>query len=177
MPVHITIVEDDEDIAALVAYNLERQGWKCTLVHHGTEGWEQIRSSLPDCVILDMMLPGMDGYQVCTEIRKTSRVPIIMLTAKGETFDKVLGLELGADDYVTKPFNPLELIARVKSQLRRYTKLGNKAAVNENLYQTGGLVINDDLKELINLIKQNKNKLNRRNLNEEKFKRFDFFTG
>ena len=122
MPVQITIVEDDEDIAALVAYNLERQGWKCTLVHHGTEGWEQIRSNLPDCVILDMMLPGMDGMEILQEMKEhdsTRNIPALFLTARSELDDRLEGLRLGADDYVTKPFSSKELVLRVRNLLHR----------------------------------------------------------
>ncbi len=122
MPVQITIVEDDEDIAALVAYNLERQGWHCTLVHHGTEGWEQIRSSMPDCVILDMMLPGMDGMEILQEMKEheaTRNIPALFLTARGELDDRLEGLRLGADDYVTKPFSSKELVLRVRNILHR----------------------------------------------------------
>ena len=122
MPVQITIVEDDEDIAALVAYNLERQGWHCTLVHHGTEGWEQIRSTVPDCVILDMMLPGMDGMEILQEMKEheaTRNIPALFLTARGELDDRLEGLRLGADDYVTKPFSSKELVLRVRNILHR----------------------------------------------------------
>ena len=98
--------------------------------------------------MIDVMMPRLDGLRATLKIRQESSIPIIILSAKSEDADKILGLNVGADDYVTKPFNPLELTARVKSQLRRYTKLGTKATTNENIYQTGGLIINDDLKEV-----------------------------
>ena len=100
-------------------------------------------------ILMDIMMPQMDGITAMTKIREKSNIPIILLTAKSEDADKILGLNVGADDYVTKPFNPLELVARVKSQLRRYTRLGAAVPVeNDHIYETGGLSINDDLKEV-----------------------------
>lgn len=116
----ILIVDDDMHIAELVSLYVEKEGYETKEVYDGREAVQMVSAFQPDLVLLDLMLPGMDGYQVCAEIRKTSRVPVIMLTAKGETFDKVLGLELGADDYIVKPFDPKELVARVKAVLRRY---------------------------------------------------------
>lgn len=116
----ILIVDDDMHIAELVSLYVEKEGFETKEVHDGREAIQMVSAFQPDLILLDLMLPGMDGYQVCAEIRKTSRVPVIMLTAKGETFDKVLGLELGADDYIVKPFDPKELVARVKAVLRRY---------------------------------------------------------
>lgn len=116
----ILIVDDDVHIAELVSLYVEKEGYETKEVYDGREAIQAASAFQPDLILLDLMLPGMDGYQVCAEIRKTSRVPIIMLTAKGETFDKVLGLELGADDYIVKPFDPKELVARVKAVLRRY---------------------------------------------------------
>ena len=116
----ILIVDDDLHIAELISLYMMKDGYETEEVYDGREAIKAAESFQPDLILLDLMLPGMDGYQVCTEIRKTSRVPIIMLTAKGETFDKVLGLELGADDYIVKPFDPKELVARVKAVLRRY---------------------------------------------------------
>ena len=100
-------------------------------------------------LIIDVMMPRLDGIRATLKIREDSSIPIIILSAKSEDADKILGLNIGADDYVTKPFNPLELVARVKSQLRRYTQLGNAAENNRRVYQVGGLVINDDLKEVL----------------------------
>ena len=116
----ILIVDDDKHIAELISLYMMKDGYETEEVYDGREAVKMAESFQPDLILLDLMLPGLDGYQVCTEIRKTSRVPIIMLTAKGETFDKVLGRELGADDYIVKPFDPKELVARVKAVLRRY---------------------------------------------------------
>ena len=118
----IVIVEDDVDIAELVAFNMERQGWKCTLVHHGNEGWEEILRSRPDLVILDVMLPGMDGLQIFRAMKEhemTCSIPAVFLTARGELDDRLEGLSLGADDYMTKPFSPKELVLRVRNVLSR----------------------------------------------------------
>ena len=116
----ILIVDDDIHIAELISLYVEKEGYEAKEVYDGRQAVSLAGEYQPDLILLDLMLPGMDGYQVCSEIRKTSRVPIIMLTAKGETFDKVLGLELGADDYIVKPFEPKELVARIKAVLRRY---------------------------------------------------------
>ena len=116
----ILVVDDDKHIAELISLYMMKEGYETREIYDGKEAAAAVEDFQPDLILLDLMLPGMDGYQVCTEVRKTSRVPIIMLTAKGETFDKVLGLELGADDYIVKPFEPKELVARVKAVLRRY---------------------------------------------------------
>ena len=116
----ILIVDDDMHIAELVSLYMMKDGYETEEVYDGREAVKAAETFQPDLILLDLMLPGVDGYQVCREVRKNSRVPIIMLTAKGETFDKVLGLELGADDYIVKPFDPKELVARVKAVLRRY---------------------------------------------------------
>ena len=118
----ILVVEDDVDIAELVAFNLERQGWGCALVHHGAEGWELIQRRRPDLVLLDVMLPGMDGMQIFRAMKEnemTRGIPVIFLTARGELDDRLEGLSLGADDYVTKPFSPKELVLRVRNVLSR----------------------------------------------------------
>lgn len=116
----ILVVEDDRHIAELISLYLRREGFETKEVYNGRIAVETFPTYAPFLVLLDLMLPEKDGYQVCREIRQMSTVPIIMLTAKGDTFDKVLGLELGADDYIVKPFEPKELIARVKAVLRRY---------------------------------------------------------
>ena len=116
----ILIVDDDLHIAELISLYMMKDGYETEEVYDGRAAVRAVESFQPDLILLDLMLPGMDGYQVCAEVRKNSRVPIIMLTAKGEIFDKVLGLELGADDYIVKPFDPKELVARVKAVLRRY---------------------------------------------------------
>jgi DNA-binding response OmpR family regulator len=115
----ILVVDDDYNIADLIRLYLEKEMYEVKTVYSGRSAFEVFQSWAPDLVILDIMLPEVDGYELCRQIRKVSRIPIIMLTARGETFDKVLGLELGADDYLVKPFEPKELMARVKAVLRR----------------------------------------------------------
>lgn len=115
----ILIVDDDINICELLRLYLEKDGFEPEVVTDGFAAIDAFNKFKPDLVLLDIMLPGLDGWQICREIRKTSQTPIIMLTAKGETFDKVLGLELGADDYITKPFETKEVIARIKAVLRR----------------------------------------------------------
>ncbi|MCI8404855.1 MAG: response regulator transcription factor [Clostridia bacterium] len=115
----VLIVDDDENIVELIKLYFEKDSFDTAAANNGKKAVELFKSEAPSIVILDVMMPEMDGWQVCREIRRISNIPIIMLTAKGETFDKVLGLELGADDYMVKPFEPKELIARVKAVLRR----------------------------------------------------------
>jgi DNA-binding response OmpR family regulator len=116
----ILIVDDDENIADLISLYMTKECFETKIVYDGESALKEADSFSPDLILLDLMLPGIDGYQVCREIRQKSQVPIIMLSAKGEVFDKVLGLELGADDYLEKPFDTKELVARVKAVLRRY---------------------------------------------------------
>lgn len=116
----ILIVDDDNNIAELIALYMTKECYETLIVNDGESALESFESFAPNLVLLDLMLPGIDGYQVCREIRAKSSIPIIMLSAKGEVFDKVLGLELGADDYIEKPFDSKELVARVKAVLRRY---------------------------------------------------------
>ncbi len=116
----VLVIDDDINICELIKLYLEKEGYEIMTAYNGIKAIEAFKEHTPSIVILDIMLPGVDGWQVCREIRKVSSIPIIMLTAKGETFDKVLGLELGADDYMVKPFEPKELVARVKAVLRRY---------------------------------------------------------
>ena len=116
----ILIVDDDENIAELISLYLTKECFETKIVYDGESALDALPSFKPNLILLDLMLPGIDGYQVCREIRKNNNTPIIMLSAKGETFDKVLGLELGADDYMIKPFETKELVARVKAVLRRY---------------------------------------------------------
>ena len=115
----VLIVDDDPNINQLIKLYLEKEGYETETAERGDDALNLFKKNPPQIVLLDLMLPGMDGWQVCREIRKISIIPIIMLTAKDETFDKVLGLELGADDYMTKPFDPKELIARIKAVMRR----------------------------------------------------------
>jgi len=116
----ILIVDDDENIAELISLYLTKECFETSIVYDGESALEAVKTFEPNLILLDLMLPGIDGYQVCREVRASSSVPIIMLSAKGEIFDKVLGLELGADDYMEKPFDTKELVARVKAVLRRY---------------------------------------------------------
>lgn len=115
----VLIVDDDVNICELLRLYLDKEGFSTEIVTNGLKTVDAFNTFAPDIVLLDIMLPGLDGWQICREIRKASQTPIIMLTAKSETFDKVLGLELGADDYITKPFEPKEVIARIKAVLRR----------------------------------------------------------
>ena len=143
----ILIVDDDEAIAELVSLYLAKECFDTMMVHDGEKALVAFDTYHPNLVLLDLMLPGIDGYQVCREIRSKHNTPIIMLSAKGEVFDKVLGLELGADDYITKPFNPLEVVARVKTQLRRYVRYNNAANTKEKdtpiaEHDVRGLIIN-----------------------------------
>ena len=120
MKTKIMVVDDDPNIRELVRLYLEKEGFEVTCAERGDEAVKLFRASPPNLMLLDVMLPGMDGWQVCREVRKISNIPIIMLTAKGETFDKVLGLDLGADDYIVKPFDMKELVARIKAVIRRF---------------------------------------------------------
>ena len=120
MKTRIMVVDDDPNIRELVRLYLEKEGFEIVTAERGDEAVKLFRASPPNLMLLDVMLPGMDGWQVCREVRKISNIPIIMLTAKDETFDKVLGLELGADDYIVKPFDMKELVARIKAVIRRF---------------------------------------------------------
>lgn len=130
----ILVVDDDQNICELLRLYLEKDGYETVVANDGERALQLVQIHNPDLILLDIMLPVLDGWQVCREIRKTSNVPIIMLTAKGETFDKVLGLELGADDYVTKPFETKEVVARIKAVLRRSSENEKNDAVKEVKY-------------------------------------------
>ena len=140
----ILIVDDDNNIAELISLYLTKEQYDNVIAGDGREALRLFEEFQPDLILLDIMLPGMDGYEVCREIRHTSNVPIIMLSAKGEVFDKVLGLELGADDYIIKPFDTKELVARVKAVLRRYkAQPALQSSVNgEKVVQYKDLIIN-----------------------------------
>lgn len=142
----ILVVDDEEHIRELVRLYLEKEGFTVALAADGEEAVEITRTAKPQLIILDIMLPKMDGWDVCREVRKFTETPIIMLTAKGEEFDKVLGLELGADDYLTKPFSPRELVARVKAILRRASP--EEQVQNEAVLNYPGLVINQSSREV-----------------------------
>lgn len=139
----ILIVDDDANIAELISLYLTKECFDTLIVYDGEEALEHFSTFHPNLILLDLMLPGIDGYEVCREIRKTSSVPIIMLSAKGEIFDKVLGLELGADDYMIKPFDSKELVARVKAVLRRFQPSVTPIVENTNI--TGDFVQYPDL--------------------------------
>jgi len=140
----VLIVDDDENIAELISLYLIKEFYETSIVHDGETALAEFRRFKPNIVVLDLMLPGIDGYQVCREIRKDSQVPIIMLSAKGEVFDKVLGLELGADDYMVKPFDSKELVARVKALLRRSSqeKETDETRPSGDYVEYPGLLIN-----------------------------------
>lgn len=134
----IMVVDDDSNICELLRLYLEKEGYDTILAENGTQALEKFDREKPDLILLDIMMPQLDGWQVCREIRKKSSCPIIMLTAKGEVFDKVLGLELGADDYVTKPFSVKELAARTRAVIRRQEYL---SAPQEEVLSAGGLTV------------------------------------
>ena len=125
----ILIVEDEKHLVKVLKYNLEKAGYRVLVVHDGQSALTSFKKEIPDMVILDIMLPKLDGFEICKEIRRESKVPILMLTARKEEVDRVLGLELGADDYVTKPFSVRELLARVKAILRRVSEKENKRSL------------------------------------------------
>ena len=131
----ILVVDDDSNICELIRLYLEKEGYTVKIVNDGVSAVNAFKQENPDLMLLDIMLPKLDGWQVCREIRKFSDKPIIMLTAKGETFDKVLGLELGADDYMTKPFDTKEMVARIKAVLRRAGSSNNADAPKEVNYE------------------------------------------
>ncbi|EUJ33762.1 DNA-binding response regulator [Listeria floridensis FSL S10-1187] len=142
----ILVVDDEKPIADIVKFNLNKEGFDVYCAYDGDEALELVEEVQPDLILLDIMLPGRDGIEVCREVRKKYDMPIIMVTAKDSEIDKVLGLELGADDYVTKPFSNRELIARVKANLRRHSQISSQAAEeNENSeLEIGSLVIHPD---------------------------------
>jgi len=139
----ILVIEDEISLAEIIQFRLQQEGYQVYLAYDGEEGIKLTSELEPDLLLLDLMLPKKDGFEVCKEVRKFSNVPIIMLTAKDSEVDKIIGLELGADDYVTKPFSNRELIARVKANLRRHLmEQTNQAAMAQGIIQVGGLVIN-----------------------------------
>ncbi len=145
----ILVCDDDKAIVEAISIYLQQEGYEIVTAYDGVEAMEVLRNQKIDLLIIDIMMPRLDGIRATLKIREENPLPIIILSAKSEDADKILGLNVGADDYVTKPFSPLELVARVKSQLRRYTRLG--AAVpreNSMIYETGGLSVNDELKEV-----------------------------
>lgn len=145
----VLVCDDDKEIVEAIDIYLTQEGYEVFKVYDGQEALEVLKKESVDLLVIDVMMPRLDGIRATLKIREENNIPIIILSAKSEDADKILGLNVGADDYVTKPFNPLELVARVKSQLRRYTQLGSTAQpAGEKIYATGGLMINDDLKEV-----------------------------
>ena len=144
----ILITDDEKDIVNALEIYLKPEGYEIQKAYTGKEAVDAVRQGNIDLVLLDVMMPVMDGLQAMSRIRSFSNVPIILLTAKSEDTDKVLGLNIGADDYITKPFNPAEVIARVRSQLRRYISLGGSQRQGEHVLVNGGLVLNEDAKSL-----------------------------
>ena len=145
----ILVCDDDKEIVDAIEIYLQQEGYCILKAYDGEQALRILKEQEVHLLIIDVMMPRLDGIRATLKIREDSSIPIIILSAKSEDADKILGLNIGADDYVTKPFNPLELVARVKSQLRRYTQLGNATENNSRVYQVGGLIINDDLKEVV----------------------------
>ena len=144
---NILVVDDDKEIVDAIEIYMLQEGYKVFKAYDGVRALEIIKTTNIQLAIVDVMMPNMDGIHMVMELRKFSTIPVIFLSAKSEDSDKILGLNIGADDYITKPFNPLELVARVKSNLRRYVKLGVKENA-ENVYSVGGLVVDDNTKEV-----------------------------
>ena len=149
MMAKILVCDDDKDIVEAIDIYLTQEGYEVLKAYDGDEAIKVLNSKEVDLLIMDVMMPKLDGIRATLKIRENMSLPIIILSAKSEDADKILGLNIGADDYMTKPFNPLELVARVKSQLRRYTQLGSTAkSDSQSEFRTGGLLIKDDLKEV-----------------------------
>lgn len=145
---NILVCDNDKEIVEAIEIYLQQEGYQIFRAYDGEDALKILKEEEIHLLIIDVMMPKLDGIRATLKIREESSIPIIILSAKSEDTDKILGLNVGADDYITKPFNPLELVARVKSQLRRYTKLGNAAENGQAVYQVGGLAINDELKEV-----------------------------
>ena len=148
---NILVVDDDKEIVGAIEIYLKNEGYNILKAYNGEEALNVINKNEVHLIILDIMMPKKDGLETLEELRKTKNIPVILLSAKSEDYDKIGGLNQGADDYITKPFNPLELIARVKSQLRRYVSFGSlnkKETQGEKIYSTAGLVLNDDTKKV-----------------------------
>ena len=147
---NLLVVDDDKEIVGAIEIYLKNEGYKIFKAYDGEEALNIINNNEIHLVILDIMMPKKDGLETLEEIRKDKSIPVILLSAKSEDYDKIGGLNSGADDYITKPFNPLELIARVNSVLRRYVKLGSiKKEENKKIYQTGELIVDDETKKVI----------------------------
>ena len=145
----ILVCDDEKEIVEAISIYLQTEGFEVLKAYDGNEALKVLENNKVDLIIIDVMMPELDGIHATLKIREKLGIPIIILSAKSEDADKILGLNIGADDYITKPFNPLELVARVKSQLRRYVQLGNiGGSVSQAVYKCGGLTINDDNKEV-----------------------------
>ena len=145
---NILVCDDDREIVDAIEIYLNQEGYRVLKAYDGEQALEVLKTESVQLVIIDIMMPKLDGIRATIRIRESNSVPVIFLSAKSEDTDKILGLNVGADDYVTKPFNPLELVARVKSNLRRYTSLGSLNVTNNALFVAGGLCMNDDTKEV-----------------------------
>ncbi len=145
---NILVCDDDREIVDAIEIYLSQDGYKIFKAYDGAQAIELLKKEDIQLLIMDIMMPQLDGIRATLKIRENSSIPIIILSAKSEDTDKILGLNIGADDYITKPFNPLELAARVKSNLRRYTSLGSLNAENKAVFRVGGLIINDDTKQV-----------------------------
>ena len=146
--INILVCDDDHEIVDAIEIYLMQESYNVFKAYDGIEALEILKKEDIQLLIIDVMMPRLDGIHAIMKIRESSSIPIIILSAKNEDPDKILGLNVGADDYLPKPFNPLELVARVKSQLRRYTKLGNMPQESQAIYSVGGLVMNDETKEV-----------------------------
>ncbi|MDD4802701.1 MAG: response regulator transcription factor [Syntrophomonas sp.] len=144
---NILVCDDDKEILEAIKIYLENEGYQVFKAANGLQALQAVDENDIHLIIMDIMMPEMDGLKATIRIRKERNIPVIILSAKAEDTDKIMGLNMGADDYITKPFNPLELIARVRSQLRRYTTLGSLES-NSNVFKTGGLIIDDDSKQV-----------------------------
>lgn len=145
---NILVCDDDKEIVDAIEIYLSQDGYQIYKAYDGEQAIEMLKKEDIHLLIMDIMMPRLDGIRATLKIREYSSIPIIILSAKSEDTDKILGLNIGADDYITKPFNPLELAARVKSNLRRYTSLGSLSSENKSVYQVGGLMINDETKQV-----------------------------
>ena len=145
---NILICDDDRDIVSALDIYLTSEGYRTYKAYDGLEALKIVDQQDIQLVLLDVMMPGLDGIRTTAKLRESKNIPIILLTAKSEDSDKILGLNIGADDYITKPFNPIEVIARVKSQLRRYTTLGGREKIEDNVIRNGGIALDDGAKSV-----------------------------
>ena len=145
---NILICDDDRDIVSALDIYLTSEGYRTYKAYDGLEALKIVDQQDIQLVLLDVMMPGLDGIRTTAKLRESKNIPIILLTAKSEDSDKILGLNIGADDYITKPFNPIEVIARVKSQLRRYTTLGGREKIEDNVIRNGGIAMDDGAKSV-----------------------------